>query len=86
MMGPYIVDREYGPDDMLGTGVWTWGTAGVGGRFGGVHPAGNGKSFASLNSWAEVEGRPVLCTRNVRVRNHRAGVRLLRRFLRGHNQ
>lgn len=85
-MEPYIVDREYGPDDMRGTGTWTWGTAGVDGRFGGVHPAGNGKAFASLNSWDVVEGQQVLLSRTVRVRNHRAGVRLLRRFLRGHNQ
>ena len=85
----HIEDREY--DSALGlSGTWTFGTGGVDGRYGGVHtyPL-TGKATARLSWWARdpLTGMHIVHReRTVRCRNARAGVRVLRRWLRGHNQ
>lgn len=78
-----VVDVPYdGPVPSGADKDWfTFGTDGVDGRFGGAHAC-NGRGEVNLHYW---RGPEVMC-RTVRCRNHRAAVRVLRRWLEGHNQ
>ena len=64
-------------------GTYTFGTGGVGGRFGAAHTTHDGKGAANLHYWVggvRVESKLVFC------RSRREAARRLRRWLRGHNQ
>jgi hypothetical protein len=68
---PYVYD-----------GTYTFGTGGVGGRFGGAHTTHDGKGAANLHYWVDdvrVETKTVHC------RSRREATRRLRRWLEGHN-
>lgn len=62
-------------------GWYTFGTGGVDGRFGGAHAC-DGRALVNLYYYGDLE----ILRRTVRCRNHRAAVRVLRRWLEGHNQ
>lgn len=66
--------REH--NDPSYVGDWTFGTGGVGGRFGGAQPDGG----VRLHSW---EGH-VFVTRRVKCASYRKAVRRLRQHLKGH--
>lgn len=78
-----VVDVPYGEYVPLGADKdwFTFGTDGVDGRFGGVHSR-NGRAEVNLHCGRGWEAG----NRTVRCRNHRAAVRVLRRWLEGHNQ
>lgn len=59
---------------------WTYGTGGVGGRFGGAYPTGT----VHLHQWDTVHDSSVLVTRKVKCRSYRRAVRVLRWHLMGY--
>ena len=62
--------------------TYTFGTGGVGGRFGGAHTTHDGKGIANLHYWVD-NGR--VETKTVSCRSRREATRRLRRWLEGHN-
>ena len=77
----YIIGDEH-TDDKGRPCRWTFGTAGVHGRFGGAHTDSTG-AYVNLYRWDEGTGLGLRHT-EVRCRSFRQAVRVLRQHLRGH--